>query len=366
MKALGEPAKVPVASKAPGSPSWADNVRLFFSDGARILEWEAGTAAEQVYLSDARLAGIAIAGRETAGRLRIVAARQTVPGSRIWTIPLRAAGVPAGQPVVLSRLGTGSDNPDYSPDGKRIVFVSRRSGSPELWMADANGDNLKPLTRLGLQSLNVPHWSPDNRHVAFFARMGAEPQIYVIDATEDQPGLREVTHETPGCNIPSWSRSGMFLYCSRRIEGEMRLFRVPAEHGQTGESEMERWFEGKSATETSDGRVLYIKNDRPGLFARSLAGDPTANPEERLVEDIRGPIGYFAPVTEGVYYTAQDSFGRYVGLRFFDYARRQTVDVAPQSITGQVNSLIVTPAGTGLVYTQVRRAGIDLTLLQFQ
>jgi hypothetical protein len=31
-----------------------------------------------------------------------------------------------------------------------------------------------------------------------------------------------------------------------------------------------------------------------------------------------------------------------------------------------VNSLIVTPAGTGLVYTQVRRAGIDLTLLQFQ
>ena len=53
---------------------------------------------------------------------------------------------------------------------------------------------------------------------------------------------------------------------------------------------MERWFEGKSATETSDGRVLYIKNDRPGLFARSLAGDPTANPEERLVEDIRGPI----------------------------------------------------------------------------
>jgi hypothetical protein len=146
----------------------------------------------------------------------------------------------------------------------------------------------------------------------------------------------------------------------------MRLFRLPAERGETGESEMERWFEGKSATETSDGRVLYIKNDRPGLFARSLAGDPTANPEERLVEDIKGPIGYLAAVAEGVYYTGQDSFGRYVGLRFFDYAGRKTVDVAPKSITGQVNSLTVTPDGTRSVYTQVRRAGIDLTLIQFR
>jgi hypothetical protein len=146
----------------------------------------------------------------------------------------------------------------------------------------------------------------------------------------------------------------------------MRLYRVPATSGGTGESEMERWFEGKSATETTDGRVLYIKNDRPGLFARSLAGDPTANAEERLVEDIRGPIGYFAPVTQGVYYTGQDLFGRYVALRFFDYARRRTVDVAPESITGPVNSLTVTPDGGRLVYTQPRRAGIDLALIEFR
>jgi hypothetical protein len=146
----------------------------------------------------------------------------------------------------------------------------------------------------------------------------------------------------------------------------LRLYRVPAESGEKGESEMERWFEGKSATETSDGRVLYVKNDLPGLFARSLAGDATANPEERLVEDIRAPIAYFAPVSNGVYYTGQDSFGHYAALRFFDYARRRTVEVAPKSITGQVNSLTVTPDGSRLIYTQNPRAGVDLILIQFQ
>jgi len=367
MKALGGPATVPVDGRAPASPVWADNRRLFFSERERILEWEAGVAAEQVYMSGERLAGIAVSGRETARSLRIVAAQQNVPGARIWTIPLRAAGVSGGPPAVLSSLGSSSNNPDYSPDGKRVVFVNQRSGAPELWMTDADGGNLRPLTRLGVQSLGVPHWSPDNRHVAFFARMGAEPQIYVIDATEAQPVPRQITHDVPGCNIPSWSRSGEFVYCSRRIGGsEMHLFRVPAESAGKNEHEMERWFEGKSATETSDGRVLYIKNDRPGLFARSLAGDPRANSEERLVEDVRGPIGYFAPVSQGVYYTGQDEQGRYTGLRFFDYAQRRSVQVAPRSLTGPVNSLTVTPDGSRLVYTRNPKDGIDLALIQFQ
>jgi dipeptidyl aminopeptidase/acylaminoacyl peptidase len=268
--------------------------------------------------------------------------------------------------LLLSRFGNASNNPDYAPDGKHIVFVNRRSGTPELWMTDGEGSNPRQLTRLGIQSLGVPRWSPDNRHVAFFARTGAEPQIYVIDATEEQPVPRPATHGVPGCNIPSWSRDGKFLYCSRRIGGEMRLYRVPAESNESGESEMERWFEGKSATETADGRLLYIKDDRPGLFARSLTGDPMANQEERLVDDIKGPIGYFAASADGIYYTGQNTFGDYVALRFFDYTRKRTVDVAPRSITGPVNSLTITPDGSRLVYTQNPRTGTDLTLIEFR
>ena len=134
----------------------------------------------------------------------------------------------------------------------------------------------------------------------------------------------------------------------------------------TGESEMERWFEGKSATETFDGRVIYIKNDRTGIFARLLAGDPTENLEERLVDDIRGPIGYFAAVEQVVYYTGQDVQGGYLGLLFFNYAHIRIVEVAPRSITGPVNSLTVTPYCLLLVYTQNPKAVIDLTLIQFQ
>jgi len=131
MEALGEPATVPVAARAPESPAWADNKRLLFSEGARILEWEGGAAAEQVYLSSGRLAGLSVAGRGAGGTPRVVVAQQSDAGSRIGLITLRAPGLPEGPPVLLSRLGT-SDNADYAPDGKHIVFVSRRTGSPEV------------------------------------------------------------------------------------------------------------------------------------------------------------------------------------------------------------------------------------------
>jgi dipeptidyl aminopeptidase/acylaminoacyl peptidase len=310
------------------------------------------------------LIGLAVAGRDPKGTPRLVTAQSSDPLPRVWTIPLRHAGLAGGPAVLLSRLGNDSEGPDFSPDGKRLVFVSERTGYRELWTAKADGSDLRQLTMPGFKKVAVPRWSPDNRRVAFFGLKDAEAQqIYVIDATLDQAVPRQVT-EGPGCIIPTWSRDGKFLYCSRRSGREVRLYRVPADAG-SGQTEMEYWFEGKEAKETSDGRVLYVKDDRAGLFSRSLAGNPANNPEERLVEDIQGPIAYFAPVPEGVYYTGKNSSGAYTGIRFFDYARRATVDVAPKAITGPLNSLTVSSDLRSLVYTHNPKSEIDLTLIQF-
>jgi len=363
-EASGQPAVVPASGTLPRSPVWASNRSLLFLQEQQILEWEPGAGVQRIYLSGARLTNLSYAGRGTGGHPQVVVAQgNTIPAS-IWTLPLRAPGQAGGPPELESSFGNDSRNPDYSPDGKHVVFVKARGGNPELFTADADGGHVKQLTRMGARSLGVPRWSPDNRHVAFFARMPDEPQIYVIDAIQDQALPYAVTHEVPGCNIPTWSSDGRFVYCSRRIDGEMRLYRVPAEAAAGEPVEMERWFAGKEARETADGRVLYITDERPGLFARSLGGDPKANPEERLVEDIEGPIAYFAPVPEGIYYTGRNSSG--AALRFFEYARRKSVDIAPATLTGPVNSLTVTPDGRRLVYTRAAKAELDLSLIEFQ
>jgi len=55
--------------------------------------------------------------------------------------------------------GAGSNEaPTVSPDGRRIAFTSTRSGSPQIWVMDADGSNLRQLTREGRNE--SPAWSP--------------------------------------------------------------------------------------------------------------------------------------------------------------------------------------------------------------
>src|SRR6185295_13794309 len=55
--------------------------------------------------------------------------------------------------------------PRFSPDGKRIVFISDRSGAENLWLADADGSNPKPLTKGRNQMFLSPSWTADSNYV---------------------------------------------------------------------------------------------------------------------------------------------------------------------------------------------------------
>ncbi|MGA9295321.1 MAG: protein kinase [Ignavibacteriaceae bacterium] len=56
--------------------------------------------------------------------------------------------------------------PNWSPDGKHLVFFSDRSGKYEIWEIDIDGSNLKQLTQTnGIASM--PHWLPDGKAIVY-------------------------------------------------------------------------------------------------------------------------------------------------------------------------------------------------------
>ena len=74
-------------------------------------------------------------------------------------------------------IGRGSDNtsPSYSPDGSQIAFISGKSGSPQVYIMDADGSNVELLTpyKPGVRSYRAsPDWSPDGRAVAYEQQQG--------------------------------------------------------------------------------------------------------------------------------------------------------------------------------------------------
>lgn len=88
-----------------------------------------------------------------------------------WNIWRETVDASSQQPLqrLLSSSGRNYD-PRYSPDGHRIAFVSDRSGSMELWVADSEGKNEKQLTHLNVPWLGGISWSPNGNQIAFDAR----------------------------------------------------------------------------------------------------------------------------------------------------------------------------------------------------
>lgn len=104
-----------------------------------------------------------------------------------------AAGAAGARDIVRARPdGTGPENltqhaaddfdPAYSPDGRRLVFVSTRDGgTPRLHVMDGDGGDVRLLADLP-GPVRHPTWSPDGRTLAVEVRELGEETVYLVSA----------------------------------------------------------------------------------------------------------------------------------------------------------------------------------------
>jgi TolB protein len=62
--------------------------------------------------------------------------------------------------------GSTETNPEASPSGDQIAFMSQRDGNWEIYVVNLDGSGLRRLTRDSAND-GLPAWSPDGKHVAF-------------------------------------------------------------------------------------------------------------------------------------------------------------------------------------------------------
>jgi Tol biopolymer transport system component len=104
--------------------------------------------------------------------------------------------------------------PAWSPDGGRIAFASKRGGSFDLYVMDADGSATTRLTSTREDEAG-PTWSPDGARIAF-AR-GASPRLWVMEADGSRP--RRLVEEDTEASEPAWSPDGRWIAYVRREPG---------------------------------------------------------------------------------------------------------------------------------------------------
>lgn len=187
--------------------------------------------------------------------------------SNIYRVDL--AGGLAAVPQQLAPSTRVESSPDISPDGSQIAFTSNRSGSNEVWIADASGTNPRQLTALA--STAHPRWSPDGRQLAVVVKSSASAaSIHVVDASSG--ASRRLTSGTTQERWPTWSSDGASIYYAANTSGSWQIWKIPAAGGEpvqvTHNGGLKVWA-------SSDGSFLYYSSEwakQSGVWRMPLSG----------------------------------------------------------------------------------------------
>jgi TolB protein len=140
------------------------------------------------------------------------------------------AGVDGSNLRRLSNSPAIEVEPKVNPKtGRELVFVSGRSGMPQLYKMNMDGADVVRLTTGEGEAVN-PAWHPDGQHLAFAWTRGYEPgnyNIFVMDVATQQ--FVQLTHGTGRNENPSWAPDGRHIVFSSNRDGRQQIWTMRAD-----------------------------------------------------------------------------------------------------------------------------------------
>jgi hypothetical protein len=111
--------------------------------------------------------------------------------------------------------------PAWSPDGSRIAFASERDGNSNIYTMNTNGTDPQRLTTSEAED-GQPTWSPDGSRIAFISERDGDNEIYVMNA--DGSDVQQITSNEVLDIDPAWSPDGSRIAFVSRHNGDSNIY----------------------------------------------------------------------------------------------------------------------------------------------
>lgn len=230
----------------------------------------------------------------------------------IWQLDLSKSDQNRLYLLVASTSDTDQGpGPQFSPDGKRLAFMSDRNGTMEIWVANRDGSNPFQLTAVG--DAGTPRWSPDSQSIAFDVGSTTGTRIVTISLHGGAPQVL-----AQGV-CPSWSRDGKWVYFASGRNGDWQVWKVLAGGGTAVQITKKG---GHAPLESLDGRYIYYAKNP--LAEPEIWRVPVAGGDETPMPLIRpGTWASWQVVNGGILFVGP-SLGHQAVLSYYDAAKNRT------------------------------------------
>ncbi len=150
----------------------------------------------------------------------------------------------------------------WAPDGKRIAISMSKDGNAEIYLIDKDGRELARLTTNPAIDVS-PAWSPDGSRLAFVSDRLGSPQIFIMAA--DGTGVHRLTTSGSYNAYPRWSPKGDRIAYCRQQEGGFQVHLINPD----GSDDQQLTSEGNNEHPhwSPDGRFIVFSSRRDGREA---------------------------------------------------------------------------------------------------
>ena len=191
-------------------------------------------------------------------------------------------------------------SPAWSPDGRRVAYVSFENERTEIYAQDiSTGKRTKVSSQPGINS--APAWSPDGSFIALTLSSGGDPEIFVLEVESGK--LRKLTNHYGIDTEAAWSPDGRFIYFTSNRSGSPQIYQVPFGGGTPKRLTFEGSYNAAPSVSADGKTIALVHRDNEGYRIGVL--DLNSNTFKLLTDGVLDEAPSFAPNGSMIIYSTR-------------------------------------------------------------